>query len=67
MNDICTWVILITSVILASYGFYLIFKGQGSQETGTHVIQRQLKGFALLIVTQLVVLLGNVICREINF
>jgi len=45
----------IVGLILLIYGFVLIFSGPGEGEDELEVIQRQLKGFALLILAPIVV------------
>lgn len=60
--SICSLAVMVASAALIVYAFYYIFKQKHNSENDLNVIQRQLRGFALLIVANLVMLLGMMLC-----
>ena len=62
ISSLCSIIVMIISVILTIMAFFHIFQGQKTGESELNVIQRQLRGFALLIVANFVMMLGMVVC-----
>lgn len=62
LTSLCSVLVMAISLILTIMAFYHIFQGQKPGESELNVIQRQLRGFALLIVANLVMMLGMVVC-----
>ena len=62
MISICSLVVMIASAALTLYSFYAIFRGKVGDENDLNVIQRQLRGFALLLVANLVMIFGMILC-----
>lgn len=60
--SICSLMVMSAAAILTVYAFYYIFKKQQMNEQGMDVIQRQLRGFALLMVANLVMIIGMMVC-----
>ena len=60
--SLCGAVILIIAAALAIYGFMEILKNKEKHENNTEMIQRQLKGFGMLILAQVVLLIGMGLC-----
>nr|QBK87394.1 MAG: uncharacterized protein LCMAC201_03040 [Marseillevirus LCMAC201] len=60
--SICSLVIMVAAISLTVYSFYSIFQKKDNKENDLNVIQRQIRGFALLMVANLVMLLGMMIC-----
>ncbi len=60
--SLCGAVILIIAAALAIYGFMEILKNKQKHENNTEMIQRQLKGFAMLILAEVVLLVGMGLC-----
>lgn len=61
MEGLCYVATLIISVALVIYGFMLILQRQ-QNENDIQVIQRQLRGFAYLILSQVILILGIAVC-----
>ena len=60
--SLCSLVIMIAAISLTVYAFYNIFQKKDSKENDLNVIQRQIRGFALLMVANIVMLLGMMLC-----
>lgn len=60
--SICSLAVVAGAVALTVYAFIHIFKDQQSSESDVQVIQRQIRGFALLMVANLVMVLGMMVC-----
>ncbi len=60
--SLCSLSVMVVSVALIVYSFYLVFLQKSGGENDLNVIQRQLRGFALLIVANLVMVLGMILC-----
>lgn len=58
----CSYVMTIIALILVVYAFYSIFRAKNTTENDLNVIQRQIRGFALLIVSNVVLLTGLNLC-----
>jgi hypothetical protein len=66
-GSLCYLVAGVVSVGLIIWGFMQIFGKQLASENDNQVIQRQLKGFALLLVAQIVLVLGSALCAGMGF
>lgn len=61
--QICTLVVIGAAVILAIYGFMEIFKSKQSGESSTtDTISRQIRGFGFLLLSQVVLVIGAMVC-----
>ena len=61
--QICTLVVIVIAVILAIYGFMEIFKSKQSNESSTtDTISRQIRGFGFLLLSQVVLVIGFMVC-----
>lgn len=60
--SLCSLVVMVSSVALVVYAFYHIFQQKKNNENDLNVIQRQIRGFALLIVAQIVMMVGMMLC-----
>lgn len=60
--SLCSVAVMATAVALTIYAFYHIFMQKDDKENDLNVVQRQLRGFALLMVAQLVMILGMMLC-----
>lgn len=65
--SVCSFTVMIAAVILIVVAFYNIFKNQTERETEIGVIQRQVKGFALIFVANLVIIVGTMLCMRSTF
>ncbi len=61
-TSLCSLVVMVAAAALTVYAFYHIFQKKESKENDLNVIQRQIRGFALLMVANLVMLLGMMLC-----
>lgn len=62
VTSICSLLVLVASVGLTVYAFYMIFQVRNTTENDLNVVQRQLRGFALLMVANMVLVLGMMLC-----
>lgn len=60
--SICSLVVLVVSVLLTVYAFYTIFQHNVVGENDVQGVQRQLRGFAILMVANIVMVLGMLLC-----
>ena len=60
--SLCSLAVMIAAAALTIYAFYIIFVRAQNSENDLNVIQRQLRGFALLMVANLVMILGMMLC-----
>jgi len=60
--SICSFAVTIAALVLVVYAFMDIFKHAKSSENDVQVVQRQLRGFALLLVANMVLVIGGVVC-----
>lgn len=58
----CSYTVTIIALLLVVYAFYSIFRTKSQTENDLNVIQRQIRGFALLIVSNVVLLTGINMC-----
>ena len=63
---ICSLIVIFASLVLMGYAFYTILKRKQTKETDIGVIQRQLRGFALLVIANFIAILGLTLCTT-NF
>lgn len=64
---VCYLVVAVASIALAVYGFMQVLGKQLASENDTQVIQRQIRGFAYLMLAQLVMVLGAGLCSGMGF
>ena len=60
--SLCSIAVMLISCAIIIYAFYGIFREQVANENDMNVIQRQLRGFALLMVSNIVMVLGMLLC-----
>ena len=60
--SLCSLLVMAAAVALIVFSFIGIFERQKAGESDSQVIQRQLRGFALLIVANLVMGVGMALC-----
>lgn len=61
--QLCYLLVLILSVVFLVWGFMdLLKKKQPTERTETQVISRQIRGFAFIMISQVVLILGAMIC-----
>lgn len=60
--SLCSLAVMIAAAALTIYAFYIIFTRAQNSENDLNVVQRQLRGFALLMVANLVMILGMMLC-----
>ena len=69
MSDgaVCYLVVAAITIGLSVWGFIQIFQKQLASESDSQVLQRQLRGFALLVVAQIALFLGQSLCTGMGF
>ncbi len=65
-DSLCFIMALALCVALVVYGFMQLLKKQNVGESDSQVTQRQLRGFAYLILAQIVLVLGMALCVGLN-
>lgn len=65
-DSLCFILVLTLCVGLVVHGFMQLLKKQGAGESDAQVTQRQLRGFAYLILAQIVLVLGMALCVGLN-
>jgi len=66
MDGLCYVATLAVCLGLVIYGFMMILQRAQPNENDTQVIQRQIRGFAYLLLSQIVLILGVMICGGFN-
>jgi Mn2+/Fe2+ NRAMP family transporter len=51
-------ILILLGLSFTIYSFFIIFQGKQSKENDLNVIQRQLRGFAMLIVSNIIIAIG---------
>lgn len=63
MVQLCYLVVLVLSIGFLVYGFMDLLKNKlPSEKSATDTISRQIRGFALIMVAQVVLVLGGMVC-----
>lgn len=62
MTDLCVLLISILCLALIVLGFRMIFQKHMDAENDAQVLQRQLRGFGLLILAQVLLVSGLALC-----
>lgn len=65
--SLCYLVVAIATIGLVIFGFTQILGKQLPAENDTQVIQRQIRGFAWLMLSQLVLVMGSSFCMGMGF
>lgn len=65
--SLCYLLAVIIAIILIVWGFWLIFQVQQNTETEVQVLQRQLRGFAFLILASIVLVAGVAVCSPMVY
>jgi len=65
-NQFCYLLTLIIGVIFAIWGFFDILKEKQKHESDMNVLQRQLRGFGFLVLSQVVLVIGVSACLGIG-
>jgi uncharacterized membrane protein len=60
--NLCYLLVLAVAIAFVIYGFMLLLEKQRSSENDVQVIQRQLRGVAFLILSQVILVLGLSLC-----
>jgi succinate dehydrogenase hydrophobic anchor subunit len=63
--SICSLVVMVSAIILVVFAFLHIFAKAQENENDLNVIQRQLRGFAVLIIANLVMIVGGIMCSSL--
>jgi len=66
MDSLCYILVLALCIGLVIYGFMQLLKKQMVGESDAQVQQRQLRGFAYLVLAQVVLVLGMALCVGLN-
>jgi len=69
MSDsaICYLLVAVASIGLVVYGFMQVLNKQLASENDVQVLQRQIRGFAFLMLAQIVLVLGSALCTGLGF
>lgn len=65
-SGICFLLVLVLAVALVIYGFVMLLKKQETNENDVTVLQRQLRGFGYLLLSQIVLVMGASLCIGLN-
>lgn len=65
--SLCYIVVAVATIGLVIFGFNKILTPQQHSENDTQVIQRQIRGFAWLMLSQIVLVLGSSMCMGMGF
>lgn len=65
--SLCYIVVAVVSIGLVIFGFTQILGKQLPAENDTQVVQRQIRGFAWLMLSQLVLVMGSSFCMGMGF
>ena len=60
--SLCSLAVMVAAVGLFVYAYYHIFQKKQAGENDLEVIQKQIRGFALLMIANLVMIIGTMIC-----
>jgi len=60
--SLCSLLVMVAAVALFGYAYYHIFSQKQDGENDIQVIQRQIRGFALLMVANLTMIVGMTVC-----
>ena len=60
--SLCYLLVLAVSIAFVIYGFMLLLEKQRSSENDVQVVQRQLRGMAFLLLSQVILVLGLSLC-----
>ncbi len=60
--SLCSLAVMVAAAALTVLAFYHIFQQKKDSENDLNIIQRQIRGFALLMVANLVMILGMMLC-----
>lgn len=60
--SLCSLAVMVAAVGLFVYGYYHIFQQKRAGENDLEVIQKQIRGFALLMIANLVMIIGSMVC-----
>lgn len=63
---LCFLVVLAASIISIIYGFSMVLRRRESNERDEDVVQRQLRGFGYLMLSQLILVVGGAVCVGLN-
>jgi hypothetical protein len=68
MSDgaVCFLIVAIVSIGFLIYGFTQVLGKQLPSENDTQVIQRQIRGFAFLMLAQIAMIVGSAICTGLT-
>lgn len=61
-SQICYLLILVASIGFLVWGFMDLLKKKQGNETDTQVISRQIRGFAFIMIAQVVLVVGSMVC-----
>jgi hypothetical protein len=61
-NGLCYLLALAVSAAFIVYGFVLLLQKERPTENDVQVIQRQIRGFAMIMLAQVILVLGMALC-----
>ena len=62
LSNLCYLLVLAVAIGFVIYGFFLLLEKDRPNENDVQVIQRQIRGFAFIMLAQVVVVLGLALC-----
>jgi hypothetical protein len=65
-TGVCYFLALAVSVGFIIYGFMLLLQKEKPTENDVQVIQRQIKGFAFIMLAQVILVLGTSLCFSLG-
>ena len=65
--SLCYLASLIVGIVLGVWGFMDMLKKQSAGESNTDVIQRQIRGIGFLLLAQVAVTIGMLLCSTARF
>lgn len=61
-SSACVTIVLVIAVVLVVYGFLQLFGREKATENDVQVVQRQIRGFACILLAQVILVLGVGFC-----
>ena len=65
-GKLCYFLAIALSGLLVVYGFYCLLQKEKPTENDVQVVQRQIRGFAYIMLAQVVLVLGVALCFGMN-
>ena len=61
-TQLCYLLVIVVSIGFLVWGFMDLLKRQQSGENDVQVIQRQIRGFAFIMIAQVILVVGGMVC-----